>query len=94
MADHEALGPDDIAQGDLREEAAVRAARAGVGRERAGRALAAAEAVHPDDEEAVGIDGLARTDEAIPPTRLTVVGGVAAGDVMVAAQGVRDEDRV
>ena len=94
MADHEALGPDDVTQGDLREETAVRAARAGVGRERTGRALAAADAVHADDEEAVGVDGLARTDETIPPARLTVGRRVTAGDVVVAAEGVRDEDRV
>ena len=94
VTDHEALGPDDVAQRDLREEAAVGTARTGVGRERTGRALAAADAVHADDEETVGIDGLAGTDETIPPARLTVVGGIAAGDVMVAAQGVRDEDRV
>ena len=94
VTDHEALGPDDVAQGDLREEAAVGTARAGVGRERTGRALAAAEAVHPDDEEAVGVDGLARTDETIPPARLAVGRRVAARDVVVAAEGVRDEDRV
>ena len=94
VADDEALGPDDVTQGDLREEAAVGAARAGIGRERTGRALASAEAVHPDDEEAVGVDGLARPDETIPPPWLAVGGRVAPGDVVVAAQGVGDEDRV
>ena len=90
MTDHQALGADDIAQGDLGEIAAVRFAGAGVGRERAGRAAAAADAIHADDEEAVGVDGLARADEAIPPARLAVLGRVAAGDMMVSAQGVRD----
>ena len=94
VTDQQALSADDVAKGDFREVTAVRLARARVGRERAGRTAAATDTIHADDEEAIGVDGLAWPDEAIPPARLAVLGRIASGHMMVSAQGVGDQDRV
>jgi len=56
--------------------------------------LAAAEDVGADDEVAVGIEGFAGADEVIPPAGFAVGEGVDAGAVVVAREGVADEDGV
>ncbi len=73
---------------------AVGPAGRGVHRRRAGRALAAAEHVHTDDEVAVGVERPAGTDHGVPPPRGRVAGRGAAGDVAVPGDGVADEHGV
>src|SRR5690606_2586643 len=55
------------------------------------RAIATAEVVQADDEEAVGVDGLARADARIPPARLAVVHAVVAGGVVMPREGMADQ---
>jgi len=94
VPDDHALGADDVAQGDLGEVAAEAPAGARADGQRPGGALAPADAVHADDEEAVRVDGLAGPHEDIPPTGLDVVRAVPPGHVVVAAERMRHEDRV
>src|SRR5690606_35758150 len=61
---------------------------------RPGGAVAAAQVVERHHEEAVGVDGLARTDATVPPARLAIVGAVVAGSMVMAGQGVADQHRV
>ena len=94
MGDEASLGPDDVAEGDLGEIPPVGSPGRGIRRERAGGAAAPPQGVHADDEEPVRVDHPARADEGVPPSRLGVGGIVAPGDMMVAAEGVRDQDGV
>ena len=66
---------------------------AGIGRGRAGRAEAAADDVRADDEEAVGVDDLAGTDQHLPPARLAGH-RIGVGDMLVAGQRMADQDGV
>ena len=50
---------------------------AGFDRGRPGRAAAAAEQVGADDEEAIGVEGLAGADHAVPPAEPAALAGVA-----------------
>ncbi len=83
-----------VADGDGGERDPVGAAGGGIGGEGAGGALAAAEHVGADDEVVVGVHGLAGADEVVPPAGLAVVERVDAGAVVVAGEGVADEDGV
>jgi len=54
-----------------------------------GRAEGRAEHVRGDDEQFVGIDRLARPDQAVPRARLITVRRVAAGEVVAARVAMR-----
>ena len=61
---------------------------------RPGRAIARADDIAADDEEAVGVEGLARPDAIVPPAELVGVAVEIAGGVRAAAQRVADQDGV
>ena len=65
-----------------------------VDRRRTGRAEAAAQIVDADDEEARGVDGLARPHHVVPPAFAIGLAGIRAGDVMGGVKRVTDQDRV
>ena len=65
-----------------------------VDRGRAGAALAAAEHVDAHDEEPVGVERPARTDERVPPALGGMAGPAAAGGVAVTGEGVAHEHGV
>jgi len=56
--------------------------------------MTAAEVVQADDEEAIGVDGLAGADAVVPPARFAIVGAVVAGGVVMAGQGVANQYRI
>ena len=88
------LGAHHVEDGEGGEAKAVGFAGGGVGRRGAGGAGAAAGDVGADDEEAAGVDGLAGADKVVPPAGFFVGGGVPTGGVVVAGEGVADEDGV
>ena len=91
--DQHLLQPHHVANGDHRKRQRIRPAGGGIDRGRPGGSLAAAQHVGADDEIAVGVERLARTDHVVPPARLA--GLVAdAGRVRIARESVRDQDGV
>ena len=60
----------------------------------AGAAVAAAEIVGRDDEEAVGVHRLAGADAGVPPAGLGVVLGMVASGMVVAGQRMANQHRV
>ncbi|MNV56505.1 hypothetical protein D3C71_1487940 [compost metagenome] len=99
LSDAEAIGQTRLAVHPIfhsqhREIGAKRLAGLRVDAARAGRAVAAAEVVQADHEELAGVDRLAGTDAAVPPTGFAVVGAVVAGGVVMAGQGVADQHGV
>ena len=71
------LGPHHVADGDHREVGPVGPTRGGVRGRGSGRAAAASEKIRTDDEKAVGVEGLAGTDHAVPPAETPTARTVA-----------------
>ena len=88
------LRVDPVLDGDQRKIGAPRRAGRGIRRQRSGRAEAAAEVVDADDEEAIGVERLARTDHVVPPADVVGLAFVVAGDVVRRVERVADEHRV
>ena len=82
----------DVLDPEFRPGIAVGAGGRRVDVARAGRAEAAAERVRADDEIAVGIEGLARSDQVLPPARGRILGG--AGGVRRRGQAGEQQDGV
>ena len=93
MIDQHRLRPHHVADGDHRQVERVGLAGRRVGRGRTGRAEAAADDVGADDEEAVGVDDLARADQHLPPAGLAG-DGIGVGDMLVAGQCMADQHGV
>ena len=88
------LALDPVLDGHGGEPFAVGFAGGGIDAAGPRAAVAAAEVVERNDEEPGRVDRLARADAGVPPSGFGVLGGVVAGGVMVARQGVADEHRV
>lgn len=89
---HARLGVDPVFHRDHREARAVGLAGLRMRAHRAGRAEARAEVVDADDEEAVGVDRLARPDHVVPPADLAL--GMHARHVVRGVERVADEHGV
>ena len=87
-----ALHLHHVADGDGGKIAAVGLAGGGVDAAGAGGAAATAQQIGADDEEAVGVDRLARADHDVPPAGIVLL--VVPGDVRIPAEGVADQDGV
>ena len=94
VLDQPFLGGHHVADGHHRKFQAVGLAGGRVGAGRPGGSPAAADDVRTDHPVAVGVEGLARSDHAVPPAAVAVVRVVNAGGVVVARQGVADQDGV
>jgi len=88
------LRVDPVLDGDEREVRAPRRPGLRMDRRRPARAEAASEVVDADDEEAVGVERLARAHHVVPPADVALVAFVPAGDVMRGVERVADEHRV
>ena len=93
MIEQPRLRPHHVGDGDDRELEPVRAPGRRVDRARPGRAHAAADHVRADDEEAIGVDRLARADHDLPPARLAG-DRMGVGDMLVAGQRMTDQHEV
>jgi len=94
MVEQVGLRSHHVADGDDGEAKAIGRAAGRVDAGRAAAAVATAQYVATDDVVAVGVERLAGADAVVPPAGVGVVGGVAAGGVGAAAEGVEDEDGV
>ena len=56
--------------------------------------MATAQIVQADDEEFIGVYGFTGADHVVPPTDVLLIVRVYTRDVMMAGQGVTDEDGV
>ena len=91
--DQHGLRPHHVAHGDQREMQPEGLAGRRIDFGGAGRAHAAANDIGADHEEAVGVDGLARSHHGRPPAGLAG-DGMIGGDELVAGQGMADQDGV
>ena len=92
MIDQPPLHFDDVADGDGGEVGGIAAAGGRVDGVGPGRAAAAAQDVRTNDEVAIGVDGLARANQDIPPAGVIV--GVVPGNVRIARKRMADQHGV
>jgi hypothetical protein len=83
------LRGDDVADRDVRKIGAIGFAGLRVDAAGIGRAEGRAEHVRGDDEQFVGVDSLARPDQAVPRARLIAVRRVTAGEMVAAGVAMR-----
>jgi hypothetical protein len=83
-----------VADRDHRKIQRIGAAAGRVDTARPGGAFAAADDVGADHPIDIGVKGLARPDHAVPPAGVAVLGVVDAGGVMIAGEGVADQDGI
>jgi hypothetical protein len=88
------LGRDPVFHRHQREGGAIGLAGGRIVVHRAGRAEAGAEVVDADDEEAVGVDRLARAHHVVPPAGALRLVRVVARHVVGGVQRVADQHRV
>ena len=91
------LRVDPVLDRHDREVGAVRAAlggRIGIGVHRPGRAEARARVVDADDEEAPGVERLARTDQVVPPAFALRLAGIAARHMVAGVERMAHEHRI
>ena len=86
------LGVDPVLDRHDGEVGAIGLAGRGVGAHRPGRTEARTGVVDADDEEALGIQRLARADHVVPPAGLP--GGVDAGDMVAGVERVAHQHHV
>ena len=77
-----------------RKVGAVGRARLRVGLHRAGRAETRAEVVDADDEEALGVQRLARPDQVVPPAFASGLAGVRARHMVTGVERVAHQHRI
>ena len=87
------LRPHHVCDGDDRKRQAIGFAGGGVDVLRPSRAHAGAKNILADHEIAIRVDGEARSDHGEPPAGLAR-DGVGACRILVAGQGVADEDHI
>lgn len=90
----EPLGTDDVAHRDLREGWAVGLGGVGVDTGRSSGSLTAAQYVGADDEVAIGVEGLPRADQVVPPTVALVPWLETTGGVRIAGECVAYQNRI
>ena len=93
MIDQAFLRCHHVADGDDGKVEPIGPTRRRIDRGGASRSHATADDIGADDVEPVGIDGFARPDQNLPPAGLFRY-RVHVGDVLVARQGVADQDGV
>ncbi|MNN33750.1 hypothetical protein D3C81_1475200 [compost metagenome] len=91
---HARLRIDPVLHRHHREGRAIRLAGRGIHAHRPGRAEARTQVVDADDEEAVGVERLARTHHVVPPAQVARVVGVDAGDMVRGVERVAHQHRV
>jgi len=96
------LRVDHVGETYVREIAGIGLAAGRVDRTRSGAAITPTEIVAADDEELVGVEGFAGSDERVPPALVAVLTPqrhaihrlVAPGGVLAAAEGVEQQHGV
>ncbi len=88
------LGVDPVLHGDDGEVGAIDAAGRRIDVHGSGRAEARAQVVHADDEEAVGVQRLARPDHVVPPTLGLRLARVDTGQVVGGIERMAHQHRV
>ncbi len=85
------LAVDPVFHGHHREVGAERLAGIRINAARPGRTVATAQIVEADDKELFGVDRLAGTDTAVPPTGFAVVGAMETRSMVMPGQRMTDQ---